>query len=117
MTLRAKLLGLFLGLSVLPLLVLGLVEYRRALRALEVVIAAQNGRVAGQVAEAISANVGRIRSDLALLAENAETRRWFGDARASRGPGAPDSGTVRFLRAAWDQMAPSYAGNASRRPR
>jgi len=110
MSLRAKLLALFLLLAVVPLLALGGVEYARSLRALEALIAAQNARVALRVAQTIEAQAALLRSDLLLLAENAETQRWL----TRRSSGGDDSAAAReadrFLREAWSRMGSSYAG-------
>jgi signal transduction histidine kinase len=110
MSLRAKLLALFLLLAVIPLLALGGVEYARSLRALEALIAAQNARVAQRVAQTIETRAALLRSDLLLLAENAETQRWL----TRRSAGGDDSAAAReanrFLREAWSRMGSSYAG-------
>ena len=77
MSLRARLLALFLLFAVVPLLALGGIEYVRSLRALEALIGAQNARVAQQLAETVAARAALLQSDLLLLAENAETQRWL----------------------------------------
>lgn len=77
MSLRAKLLALFLSVAVVPLLAMGGVEYVRSLRALQALIAAQNARVAQRAAETIEARTTLLQSDLLLLAENAETQHWL----------------------------------------
>lgn len=110
MSLRAKLLALFLLLAVVPLLALGGIEYARSLRALQALIAAQNARVAQRVAETVGRNAALLQSDLLLLAENAETQRWL----ARRTPVGDDSAAGReadrFLRNVWSRIGPSYAG-------
>jgi signal transduction histidine kinase len=110
MSLRAKLLALFVSLAVVPLLVLGGVEYARSLRALEALIAAQNARVARRVAETIGARSALLRSDLLLLADNAETQGWLAQHAEGRGDSAAAREADRFVRDAWSRMGSSYAG-------
>jgi signal transduction histidine kinase len=109
MSLRAKLLALFLLLAVAPLLALGGVEYARSLRALEALIAAQNARVAQRVAETITTRTTLLQSDLLLLAENAETQRWLARRAATGDDSAAAREADRFLREAWSRMGSSYA--------
>ncbi len=109
MPLRAKLLALFLLLAIVPLLALGGIEYARSLRALEALIAAQNARVAQRAAETIQSRTNLLRSDLLLLAENADTRHWLsGRARGESDPGAQRE-AARFVQDAWARMGASYA--------
>jgi signal transduction histidine kinase len=107
-SLRTRLLALFLLVAVVPLLALGGVEYARSLRALEVMIAAQNARVADRVADLVRARAALLQSDLHLLAENAETQRWL--LRLAEGASDPDAAREadRFLRDAWARMGSSY---------
>lgn len=109
MSLRAKLLALFLLLAIVPLLALGGIEYARSLRALEALIAAQNARIAQRVAATIQGRANLLRSDLLLLAQNAETQRWL----SRRASGALDQGAeqeaARFVQDAWVRMGASYA--------
>jgi len=108
-SLRTRLLALFLVVAVVPLLALGGVEYARSLRALEAMIAAQNARVADRVAEQVRARAALLQSDLHLLAENAETQRWL--LRLAEGADDPDATREadRFLRDAWSRIGSSYA--------
>lgn len=109
MSLRAKLLALFLLLAVVPLFALGGIEYARSLRALEALIAAQNARVAQRAAETIQSRAALLRSDLLLLSENAETQRWL----SRRAGGVADSGAegeaARFVQDAWTRIGATYA--------
>lgn len=109
MSLRAKLLALFLTLAVVPLLALGVIEYARSLRALQALIAAQNARVAQRVAATIEGNAGLLRSDLMLFAENAETQRWLALRAAGGADPKVEREADRFLRDAWSRMGASYA--------
>lgn len=116
MTLRAKLLALFLSLAVVPLLALGGVEYARSLNALEALIAAQNARVAGRAADAIATRLRLLRSDLALFAENAETGRWLsGYAVGREDPGARTEAD-RFVRDVWARVGTGYRSVTYRSP-
>jgi signal transduction histidine kinase len=109
MSLRARLLALFLLFAVVPLLALGGMEYVRSLRALEALIGAQNARVAERIAETITERAALLQSDLLLLAENAETQRWL----VRRAAGGDDSAAAvdasQFLRDVWERIGPSYA--------
>ena len=109
MSLRARLLALFLLFAVVPLLALGGIEYVRSLRALEALIGAQNARVAERIAETITERAALLQSDLLLLAENAETQRWL----VRRAAGGDDSASAvdasQFLRDVWERIGPSYA--------
>jgi signal transduction histidine kinase len=109
-SLRTRLLALFLLVAVVPLLALGGVEYVRSLRALEAMIAAQNARVAERVAETVRARATLLESDLHLLAENAETQRWL----ARHADGVEDPAAAReadrFVRDAWLRLGESYGG-------
>ena len=110
MSLRAKLLALFLLLAVAPLLALGGIEYARSLRALEALIAAQNARVAQRVAEVLQSRAALLRSDLLLLAENSETHRWLARHAAVPSDSSVDPAADRFLRDVWTRMSPTYDG-------
>ena len=108
MSLRAKLLALFLVLAVAPLLALGGIEYARSLRALEALIAAQNARVAERVAQVLENRAALLRSDLLLLAENAESQRWLAHRLADPRDSAVDPAADLFLREVWAKASASY---------
>ena len=116
MSLRAKLLALFLVLAVAPLLALGGIEYARSLRALEALIAAQNARVAERVAQVLETRAALLRSDLLLLAENSETQRWLTHRLAEPRDSAVDPAADGFLREVWTRISPSYDGLVYRDP-
>ena len=117
MSLRTRLLTLFLLVAVVPLLALGGVEYARSLRALEAMIASQNARVADRVAESVRNREALLQSDLHLLAENAETQRWL----AQRAEGVDDSAAAReadrFVRDVWARLGSTYGGLSYTDPR
>ena len=117
MSLRTRLLALFLVVAVVPLLALGGVEYVRSLRALEAMIAAQNARVADRVAELVRGRAVLLQSDLHLLAENAETQRWL--LRIAEGANDVEAAREadRFLRDAWTRMGSSYGAVTYTDPR
>ena len=110
MSLRAKLLALFLIVAVIPLLALGGVEYTRSLQALERMIAAQNARVAERSAALIRNKAALIQSDLLLLSENVETQRWLQAHAAGAATAEPAREADRFFRDAWSRIAASYRG-------
>lgn len=109
MSLRARLLALFLLVAVAPLLALGAIEYVRSLRALEALIGAQNARVAERIAETIGNRTALLQSDLQLLAENAETQRWLVRRTTNDEDSAVAREADRFLREVWGRMGTSYA--------
>ena len=106
---RARLLGLFILLAVVPILLLGVLGYSRSLRALEALIATENARVASRVAAVLEQRAALLESDLTLLAENAETQRWLVERHSRGGDGASAMEADRFLRDAWSRMGASHA--------
>jgi signal transduction histidine kinase len=109
MSLRARLLALFLLFAVVPLLALGGIEYVRSLRALEALIGAQNARVAKRIAETITDRAALLQSDLLLLAENAETQRWLVRHAAGRDDSVAAADASEFLRDVWNRIGPGYS--------
>jgi len=107
--LRGKLLSLFLALAVVPILLLGILEYSRSLQALEALIASENARVASRVAVVLEQRAALLESDLTLLAENAETQRWLSERRNPGADGPSAKEADRFLRDAWARMGISHA--------
>jgi len=108
-SLRTRILSLFIIAAVVPLLGLGALEYARATRALESMIAAQNARVTERVAAIIRRRTALMESDLLLLADNAETQRWLGGIARSNGDSVAAREADRFLRDAWARVGSSYA--------
>jgi hypothetical protein len=109
MSLRARLLALFLLFAVVPLLALGGMEYVRSLRALEALIGAQNARVAERIAETIGNRAALLQSDLLLLAENAETQRWLVRRAVGRDDSVAAGEAHQFLQDVWNRIGTSYA--------
>ena len=89
MTLRSKLLLMFVLFALVPLAALGALGYVESRRALEAVVASQTSLIAERVAGEVRDRRERLDANLALLAENAETERILaahsrGDAAAQR---------------------------------
>jgi signal transduction histidine kinase len=106
MSLRSKLLALYVALAVVPLVAVGVFGSTQSMRALEVLLGRQTAALAGDVAAEVSQQLARQESDALFLSENAETQRLYASAGPSR-----DSALARadtFLRAAWRQMDGEY---------
>lgn len=116
MSLRARLLALFLVFAIVPLLALGGIEYVRSLRALEALIGAQNARVAERIAESVGNRWALLQSDLLLLAENAETQRWLVRRLANRGDSVAAGEAHRFLQDVWSRIGAGYTSLVYRDP-
>lgn len=110
MSLRTKVLGLFLLLAAVPLIGLGAFEYWRSHRAVEALLASQNARIAGRVAEVIEGRAALLESDLLLLSENTETQRWLGLPGDSSADSALAREGRRFLDDMWSRIGAGYAG-------
>lgn len=110
MSLRAKILALFLVLAALPVLGLGAFVYSRSLRAVETLVAAQNTRIAVRIAEAVEARAARLESDLLLLSENVETQRWLVAHTAGRVTEVVEAEGREFLDEVWRRVGSGYAG-------
>ena len=65
MSLRARMLGLFFGLGVLPLLTLGVVSYRQSMDAVEELLATETAFIALRTAGELESRYARYQSDLA----------------------------------------------------
>jgi signal transduction histidine kinase len=110
MSLRTKLLALFLLLGVLPIVALGVFNYVRSIKAVESLIAARTATIAERAATEIAERYALRQSDLLLLAENSETQRLY-RAHSGGDEDALDAAyemADTYLRRAWDVMAPSY---------
>ncbi len=110
MSLRARMLTLFIGFGVLPLLALGALGYVRSMRAVEELLATETGAIARRAASELESRYARYESDLALLAGNVETRRLF---QAHYGDDADSWGVVfsaadTYLQQVWDLFRVSY---------
>lgn len=110
MSLRARILALFLGLGVVPILLLGIVGYARSMRAVRGLLEAQTSAIAQQTASDLTDRLELRLSELLLLAENAETQRLY-QARSGRTTLPPDSALHQaedYLSGAWAQFGGSY---------
>ncbi len=110
MSFRAKLLALFSGLGVAPILLVGVYNYIRSMEALEGLIVARTGYTADRAAEEIGYRYAQRQSDLLLLADNAETKNLYrahseGDRAAwDAAYGSADP----YLRRAWEVVGAPY---------
>jgi signal transduction histidine kinase len=110
MSLRARMLGLFVGLGVLPLLALGAISYQQSMDAVEDLLAIETATVVHRTARELEGRYARYQSDLILLAENLETlslvRSHYDDGAGSweRVFATTDS----YLRQVWEQFRTSY---------
>lgn len=110
MSLRARILALFLGLGVIPILLLGAIGYARSMTAVRRLLEAQTSAVARRTATEIG-NLYELRlSELLLLAENAETQRLYA-ARSGRDSVSADSAlsqATAYFSDAWSRFGGSY---------
>ncbi len=106
MSLRSKLLVLFLAFAVVPVLALGGYEFFASLRAVESLVATQNSRVAARAARALESRGQVLESDLLLLSENVETQRWLG----SPGDSVRSRAAESFMQEAWGRIGAGYSG-------
>ena len=112
MSLRARILALFLGLGVVPILLLGGIGYTRSMKAVRGFLEAETSAIAHEVASELEARYELRLSELLLLSENAETQRLY---RAHYEPDAPPTDSVRtrakeYLSSAWARVGSSYRG-------
>ena len=107
MSLRRQLIALFAALAVLPLLLVGLLDYIRSIHALEDVIASNTAVIAEQAAAELQDRFSGPAANLALLAENtAAVAILDGVTRARR---APDSTSLAYLRRLRDVTRKQFA--------
>ena len=96
MSLRRQLIALFAALAVLPLLLVGLLDYIRSIHALEDVIGSNTAVIAEQAADDLQDRFSGPAANLALLGENTAAVAILDSvARAKR---APDSTSLAYLR-------------------
>lgn len=110
MSLRARMMALFFGLGVLPLVILGVVSYQQSVSAVEDLLARETASLARRMATELESRYARYQSDLALLAENLETLRLY---RAHYDGGEAFWQTVSpeaeaYLGQLWEQYRVSY---------
>lgn len=110
MSLRARILALFLGLGVVPILLLGIVGYARSTRAVRGLLEAQTSAIARQSASDLTDRFELRLSELLLLAENTETQRLY--QAHSNDPLLHLEPALRqardYLLDAWGRFGPSY---------
>jgi signal transduction histidine kinase len=76
-SLRTRLLSLFAALAVVPIVALSIFDYFRSMEAVRRLIADQTSQIAGRAALKLSENLEIVVADLRLLADNAETERFY----------------------------------------
>ena len=96
MTLRSKLLLMFVLFALVPLAAIGALGYVESRRALEALVASQTSLIAERVAGEVRDRRERLDANLALLAENAETERVL--AAHSRGTPAAQRAAIDSAR-------------------
>ena len=106
MSLRSKLLALFLALAVVPLVAVGVFGSAQSMRALGELLARETLAVASDAASALGQQLARQESDALLLGDNTETQRLYAVAESERGAALAQADT--FIRAAWRQMSGDY---------
>jgi signal transduction histidine kinase len=102
MSLRAKLLGLFGLLAVLPLIAVGVFDYVRSIRALETLVANQATMFAERSAIELADRWGIVAANVALLAENE-------DAQSLYDAGASNATRREFLNGIWPELGRDLA--------
>jgi signal transduction histidine kinase len=109
-TLRGRVLALFAALAITPLVALGLLDYARARRAVEEIIAVQTDSVAARAAKIVNDRYAIIESDALLLNENAETQRLLIGIAAhdSAGIVSARSAADTFLTTVWKGFHGAY---------
>ncbi|MFQ6046055.1 MAG: ATP-binding protein [Gemmatimonadales bacterium] len=110
MSLRTKLIALFAVLGVVPIIGLGIFAYMRSVRAVEDLVAARTLEIAQRVAQEIRDRYALRLSDLLLLAENAETQRFYREHETSapRQVAEARRAADAYLRRAWEALGASY---------
>jgi signal transduction histidine kinase len=118
-SLRHRVLILFAILAVGPLLILGALDYARARRAVERLIAAQTDTSAARAARLIADQYALIESDAILLGDNAETQRLFSSLSAgdSSRATAAQRPAEAFARTVWSHARDAYRSLELRDPR
>ncbi len=110
MSLRARILVLFFGLGVVPILLLGVIGYARSMRAVRGLLEAQTHALASEAASEIVNRYELRLSELLLIAENAETQHLY-QARSGQQAAPSDTALQRataFLSEAWARFGASY---------
>jgi signal transduction histidine kinase len=109
-SLRVKLLLLWGGLAVAPLVTIGVWQYVHSMRTLRTLIASRVAAISERATEDLADRYARRLSDLMLVAGNAETQRLY--ETYSTGDGASldqaRSAAERYLYQAWELFGQSY---------
>lgn len=110
MTLRTRMLLFFTGLAVLPLLTLGAIAYVQSLQAVRQLLATETTTIAARVATESADHYARYQSDLALLADNVETRRIFRAHYSGQDDSWPSAHPEAdaYIRRVWELFGISY---------
>jgi hypothetical protein len=106
MSLRRQLIALFAALAVVPLLLVGLLDYVRSIHAFEDVIASNTALIAEQAAADLGARFAGPAANLALLAEITTALAILDSARSKR---APDTISLAYLRRLRDVTRKQFA--------
>lgn len=106
MSLRRQLIALFAALAVVPLLLVGLLDYIRSIHALEDVIASNTAVIAEQAAAELQDRFSGPAANLALFAENTAAVAILDESREKR---APDDTSLAYLRRLRDVTRAHFA--------
>lgn len=110
MSLRQKVLVLFVALATIPLLALGVFEHVQSRKAVRALVAAQVAAIVDRAVEEFEDRYSLRESELVLLAENAETQRLYttgpGEMRDTLSPIPP--ATAYYLEDVWELLRRSY---------
>ena len=107
MSLRSKLLALFLALAVVPLIAVAAYGYTQSLRALEALLVGQTSAVADEISSGLAQAAARREAFALLLAENAETQSLYRRPSSST-DAALLANADTFLTDAWRRFGGEY---------
>ena len=108
MSLRTRLLLFFVLFAVVPLCGLGLYQYVRTQAAVERLIAGQTSRIAEGAANVVRDRWALIQSDVALLAQNAETQQLYRTRAGSPEREVALQSVAAYFQQVWQQIGGSY---------
>jgi signal transduction histidine kinase len=110
MTIRRQLLIVFALCGALPLVLLGAYDYVRSARRVEALLTRQTSDLAQSLANELRDRLARQRSDLSLVTDNADVRKWFEAVAARRSDTAATRVEAqRFVEQAFEFFRDSYA--------
>jgi signal transduction histidine kinase len=110
LSLRSKLLLMFVLFALIPLVVIGALGYVESLRALEALVGSQTTLIADRIATEVRDRRERIDANVALLAENVETQRML-EAHAS-GDLAAEHAVIDSARSYLHEVRAAMEGDA-----